>query len=102
MDDTNEKKRLYPVNMDYDAESNSWTMAVENGGRFNFKATPDMVRRLLRRCKAKDSMTSPNSAKKKTYNDMIAGMQDKSFSKIYMWKSKLPVNIETVRELMKD
>lgn len=102
MEQDTEHKRLIPVTMDYSDKDNIWTMNIENGGKYNFKATQEQVYKLLRKCRAKDSMTLPASRKKRTYNDMIQAMKNKKYAKVYMWKSKLPMSLEDVKNLMKD
>jgi hypothetical protein len=95
-------KRLIPVTMDYDEQFKTWSMRIENGNKYNFRASEDMVHKLLKKCRTKDSITLPASRKKRTYGEIIQGIKSKKNSKIYMWKSKVPLSIEDVRALMKD
>ena len=97
------KKRLIPVHIDYDYEENIWRMKPEGEySCMSFKASEDQVKKLLKRMRAKDSMTSPCSRKKRTYQMMIDGIKNDSYQTIYSWSSKVPKDLDTLKSLIKE
>lgn len=104
MEDTKPKKRLIPVRMNYNSKDNTWNFKPTEEGysSYTFKASDDEVRKLLRKMRAKDSMTTPNSRKKRTYRMMIDKMKDSSYQTIYAWGKKIPKTIEDATRLMKE
>ena len=95
-------KRLIPISVSYDNEENLWTFHPENSNEMIFRTTPDKMKRLLRRMKAKDSITFPHSKKGTTYQAMMDDVSSKGTSTIYAWKSRCPISSAVLEALMGD
>lgn len=95
-------KRLIPINVSYSEDDNLWTFHPENSTKMIFRTTPDKMKRLLRRMKAKDSVTTPNSKKGTTYQAMMDDVSSKGSSIIYAWKSHCPISQDVIEALMEE
>jgi hypothetical protein len=98
------RKRLIPIQLEYDSIYNIWTISPQEVGynKVKLKATPEMMYRALRKLRAKDSMTTPHRMKKRTYQQMIDGVRDKSHEVIYAWRSKVPLNRDEFEQLCRE
>ncbi len=94
------RKRLIPIKVSYDEDSNLWTFHPEHSTEMIFRTTPEKMKRLLRRMKAKDSITSPHSRKGTTYLAMMDDITTKGTSTIYSWKSHCPISNDVLNALM--
>lgn len=96
------RRKLIPVNISYSESDNIWTFDPQESGysKLNFKANEEKLRRLLRRMRAKDSLTYPNSKKGITYQKMIDDIESKGKSSIYVWRSNCPTTLELIQALM--
>ena len=84
--------------------SNVWTMKPISGKedkQFSFKASDDMVRKLLFNIKATDDIVEPRSKKALTYQQIIDEIKSDRDNMIYVWSEKYPKSLEQVKELMK-
>lgn len=97
-------KRLIPIKVSYVEEDNFWKFepSEESLKKINFKADSAKLKRLLRRIKAKDSLTYPNSMKGTTYQSMMDDILSKGESTIYVWKSKYPLSADVLEALMQE
>ena len=105
MDIINNKiKRLIPIKVSYVEQDNFWKFepSEESMKKINFKADSIKMRRLLRRIRAKDSLTYPNSKKGTTYQTMMDDVLSKGESTIYVWKSHYPLSLEVLEALMEE
>jgi len=102
MDQQEYKKRLVPIKVIYSEDDNLWTFHPENSDEMIFRTTPEKMKRLLRRMKAKDSMTYPASHKGTTYQAMMDDVSTKGTSTIYAWKSHCPISKNVLEALMED
>jgi len=95
-------KRLLPVKMAYSDSDSTWTFSPQESGypELHFKADEEKVKRLLRRMRAKDSRTYPNSVKGITYRAMMDDIQQNGESSIYVWRSNCPQSLELIQAIM--
>ena len=100
MEDT--KKRLLPVLMSYSEEDSIWTFNPQEEGysKLSFHANEEKIKRLLRRMRAKDSLTYPNSKKGVTYKAMMDDITSKGESSIYVWRSNCPTSLDLIKAIM--
>lgn len=98
-----ENKKLIPVRMSYNSDS-TWSFRPSENEYYNlsFNADDVSIKRLLRRMKAKDSITYPNSRKGTTYQAMIDDIKSKASSTIYIWKSRCPKSDDLLNALLDD
>ena len=96
--------KLIPVKIRYYSGDNTWTFepSIEGSSRISFKSDDVRIKRLLRRIRAKDSITAPKSKKGVTYQTMIDDIKNKSLSSIYVWKSRCPRTLELISALMEE
>jgi hypothetical protein len=95
-------KRLIPIKVNFDEEENSWTFSPSEEGMQKFlihNKDEKLIRRALRRIKAKDSKIYPNRRKLTTYQDMLDGIKSGQTNTIYVWKSFYPVSKQVIDEL---
>lgn len=96
------RKNLIPLRISYIDSDSVWNFKPDEEGfsSYSFKASPDMVRKLFRKLKIKDSMKGANSHKEVRYNDMIDGIIKKSNNTVYIWRSRYPQSVEDVRRMI--
>lgn len=96
------KKKLIPVKIGYSDNDNIWTFDPQESGysKINFKADEVRMKRLLRRMKAKDSLTYPNSKKGVTYQTIVDDIASKGSSSIYVWRSHCPTSSDLINAMM--
>jgi hypothetical protein len=91
--------RLIPIILNYNNSDNVWTMKTEEYVNGSFKCTDDRLKRVLKKMRAKDSIKLPLSRKKVTYQMMIDEIKNNKYNRIYAWKSKIPTDLESMKEL---
>ena len=92
--------RLIPITINYNCNENIWNIKSEGYANGSFKATDDRIKKLFRYIKAKDSIKLPNSRKKVTYQMMIDEVKSDKYNQIYVWKSRIPTDLDTMKKLM--
>jgi hypothetical protein len=102
MEDKDTRKNLVPVEVHYSESDNVWTFNPQEAGfsKLSFKADEQRMRRLLRRMKAKDSLTYPNSRKGTTYQNMLDDIASSGVSSIFVWRSHCPTSIDLIKAMM--
>lgn len=95
-------KKLIPIDVTYSENDNVWIFNPKEDGykKLSFKADEVRMKRLLRRMRAKDSKTYPNSKKGITYQAMIDDITTTGVSSIYVWRSHCPISVELVNAMM--
>ncbi len=96
------RKKLIPISVSYSEDDNLWIFKPEHSTEMIFRTTPEKMKRLLRRMKAKDSITYPNSRKGTTYQAMMDDVTNKGTSTIYAWKSRCPISKDVLEALMEE
>lgn len=95
-------KKLVAIKVSYNEEDETWSFHPEHLKPMYFKADETKIKRLLRRIKAKDSLTEPRSKKGVTYKTMVDEINSNGESTIYTWKSHCPISRDVLLALLKE
>lgn len=104
MEEPISKRKLIPVDITYNDSDNVWVLAPKEEGysKLSFKADEARMKRLLRRMKAKDSKTYPNSKKGITYQAMLDDITETGVSSVYVWRSHCPISLDLIKAMMEE
>ncbi|MDA3854936.1 MAG: hypothetical protein PF569_01660 [Candidatus Woesearchaeota archaeon] len=83
--------------------TNIWEFKPTDSGynKFSLKASEQQIKTLLRKIKAKDDVTSPNSSRGITYQQMIDEIKSDRDNIIYVWSTMYPKSVNEAMGLIK-
>lgn len=96
---------LVQCNIEYDSEDNIWFLnpdvsSKERGCRgFKIKASPNMMKKLLFKLKAKDDITSPRSSKGRTYQQIVDEIMNNTDNVVYFKSTTYPKNKDELNKI---
>lgn len=67
---------------------------------FSVKATPEQIRRFLKRCKIGDSESQPRSKRNVSFNSIISNLCNTNSSTVFCFAHKYPKTLEQLRTLL--
>ena len=83
----NEYRKLLRIRVDCQGESQFYFRVVNDQGYrdYTLRGTPAGLHKFLKRIKAKDTNTSPNSLRGITYHEMLDGIINGNNNEIWVW-----------------
>ena len=96
---------LYKITIETDDDNifrlNPDNDALQRGALpFAVKATPEQVRRFLKRCHVGDSESQPRSKRSVSFNSIIDNLCSNNSSTVFCFAHKYPKTLEQLRTLL--